>query len=148
MTNAKRDFVVVSDYWNVYKVDPHSLDTTEFINPPIPNTSSFDSAIVPSSAHALPEPGTNNYLTFVSVAPPLTEMKGELILARAKSAHDREVIASIEVDKVAYMHSFAVTENYAILFSVPFYVNPTGLPKDFRPLDAFGWINTDVTTLM
>ena len=74
-------------------------------------------------------------------------MKGELILARAKSAHDREVIASIQVDKVAYMHSFAVTENYAILFSVPFYVNPTGLPKDFRPLDAFGWINTDVTTL-
>lgn len=143
----KEDFVVVSDYWNLYTVDPHSLVTLKGVKPQVPNTTLSMTTIVLGSAHPLLEPGTKNYLTFVSVASPIPGQKSKLIFVRATSAENREVIASIEVDKASYMHSFAVTENYAILFAVPFYVNPLGMLKDFQPLDAFEWVSTDVTIL-
>lgn len=41
--------------------------------------------------------------------------------------HDRKVIASIEVKEPSYMHSFAITEHYAILSAIPFVVNPISL---------------------
>lgn len=142
------DFVVVSDYWNLYTIDPHTLITLKGIHPPVPNTpSGLDQAIILGSAHPLPEYGTDDYLTFVSAATPIPGKKSKIIFTRTKSSSEREVIASIEVDKASYMHSFAVTEHYAVLFAVPFYVNPLGMVKDFRPLDAFEWISTDVTKL-
>ncbi|XP_045189225.2 beta,beta-carotene 15,15'-dioxygenase-like [Mercenaria mercenaria] len=142
------DFVVVSDYWNLYTFDPYSLFTLKGVHPPVPGSSSFlDSAIVLGSAHPVPEYGTDNYLTFVSAAAPIPGQKSKLILTRTKSSSERQVIATIEVDKASYMHSFAVTQNYAVFFAVPFYVNPLGMLKDFRPLDAFEWVSTDVTKL-
>ncbi|XP_045191017.2 beta,beta-carotene 15,15'-dioxygenase-like [Mercenaria mercenaria] len=142
------DFVIVSDYWNLYTIDPYSLVTLKGVHPPVPNTTAgLDQAIVLGSAHPLPEYGTDNYLTFVSAATPIPGQKSKLILTRTKSSSERQPIATIEVDKASYMHSFAVTEHYAVLFAVPFYVNPLGMLKDFRPLDAFEWISTDVTKL-
>ena len=36
----------------------------------------------------------------------------------------RQIIASIEVDQPSYMHSFAITDRYAILTALPLVVNP------------------------
>jgi len=141
------DFVVVSDYWNVYTVDPRTLATLKAVSPPLPNTHKSEFSIVLGTAHPLPEPGTNNFLTFLTVASAIPGQKSKMIFTRTKSAEQREVIATVEVDKASYMHSFAVTENYAILFAVPFYVNPLGMIKNLRPLDAFEWVSTDVTKL-
>ncbi len=41
-----------------------------------------------------------------------------------KGSEKREVIAEIPVEYPAYMHSFAITENYIILVEYPFVVNP------------------------
>ena len=143
----KPGFVVVSDYWNVYQIDPYSLDTIGGFNPPIDGINPLQQAIVLGTAHALPEYGTDNHLTFVTVASPIPQIKSKHILMRTTSAGGRKQVASIDVDKASYMHSFAVTPNYAVIVAVPFYVNPIGMLKDFEPLDAFEWIPTDVTKL-
>merc|ERR1712226_1006634 len=70
-----------------------------------------------------------------------------MIVARATSSGDREVIASMEVDQVSYMHSFAATENYMILLAVPFFVDPIAVMKSFQPLAAFQWDSSAVTKL-
>ena len=57
-------------------------------------------------------------------------------------ATSREVLASIETDRVGYMHSFAVTPSYVVLIEPPLYVN---LPSLLNPLtgssffDALSW---------
>lgn len=34
---------------------------------------------------------------------------------------NRQVVASIPIDKFYYLHSFALTENYAVIFIAPIY---------------------------
>ena len=143
----KPGFVVVSDYWNVYEIDPYTLDTLGGIHPPIDGVNPLQQAILLGTAHPLPEYGTNNYVTFVTVASPVPELKSKHILMRTTSAGGRKQIAAIEVDKASYMHSFAVTPNYAVIFAVPLYINPMAMLKSFEPLDAFQWIPTEVTKL-
>jgi len=145
--NFGEDFVVLSDYWNVYQIDAITLETIRGIKPPVPNATQIEYPIVLSSAHPLPEQGTSNHLTFVSIAPAIPELKGKIMFHRATSAGGREILSTIEVDKASYMHSFAVTENYAVLLAVPFFVDPLGMLKDFRPLDAFEWDPLDVTMM-
>ena len=140
-------FVVVSDYWNVYQIDPHNLDTIGTFNPPIDGVNPIQQAIVLGTAHALPEYGTDNHLTFVTVASPIPQITSKHILYRTTSAGGRKAVASIDVEKAAYMHSFAVTPNYAVIMAVPFYINPIGMLKDFEPLSAFEWLPNAVTQM-
>ncbi len=42
-------------------------------------------------------------------------------------ATQRQIIASIDVEEPSYMHSFAITKNYAILTALPFVVNTLDL---------------------
>lgn len=50
-----------------------------------------------------------------------------LLYRIAKGEAERQVIARIQVAEPAYMHSFAVTENYVILTEFPFVVKPVDL---------------------
>ena len=140
-------FVVVSDYWNVYQIDPYTLDTIGGFTPPIDGVNPLQKAIVLGTAHPLPEYGTDHLLTFVTVASPFPQIKSKHILTRTTSAGNRTQIATVDVDKAAYMHSFAVTPNYAVIMAVPFYINPLGMLKNFEPLDAFEWLPNAVTQL-
>lgn len=45
----------------------------------------------------------------------------------------RQVVAEIPVDEPAYMHSFALTENYVVLVEFPFVVNPIDLMLKKKP---------------
>jgi beta,beta-carotene 9',10'-dioxygenase len=48
----------------------------------------------------------------------------------------RRVIARLPVVRPAYMHSFAITEHYAVLAEFPFVVIPAAIPLSGRPLIA------------
>lgn len=141
------DFVVISDYWNLYTVDPYTLDTIKGVHPDLPDGPDKGTAIVLSSAHPLPEYGTRNHISFVTHSFINPFAKSLMALERIKSSSEREVIAKIEISKSSYMHSFAVTEHYAVLVAMPFYVDPLGVLKNFKPLDAFKWEEQDNTTL-
>jgi len=52
----------------------------------------------------------------------------------------REIIANIPVQEPAYMHSFALTENYVIFTTFPFVVNPLDLLTSGEPfIKNFRW---------
>ena len=53
---------------------------------------------------------------------------------------EREVIASIDRDRPAYMHSFGLTENYVVLAEFPFVVNPLEMLVRDRPfIENYRW---------
>ncbi len=58
----------------------------------------------------------------------------------------RQLIARIPVDRPAYMHSFAVTQNYVILAEFPLTVNPLDLAFGKKPfIDNYHWRPKDGT---
>ena len=142
--DSKDNFVVVSDCWKSYLIDPDTLSTKGPLDPPHPGASIFDAPLPLSSGHPLPEPGTNNHLAILGVASLIPGMSSEFRLIRITSPEDRELIATIKTDKLSYMHSFAVSSNHAILIAAPLYIDPSKM-KNLSPLDAFSWSPTDKT---
>ena len=99
------------------------------------------------SGHPLKEYGSDSYIKFISVMNPLPGESSRYVTARATLAEKREKIAEIEVDKISYMHSFAMTEHYMVLFAVPLYIDPTAIFRSLSPEDAFEWISDKTTSL-
>jgi len=53
----------------------------------------------------------------------------------------REVVATLDVDRPSYMHSFAMTEHYAVLSEWPITVDPLSLLLDGKPfIENFDWM--------
>lgn len=56
------------------------------------------------------------------------------------NSNQRQIIASISVQQPAYMHTFAMTENYVILVEFPLFVNPLKLAIALKPVvENFEW---------
>ncbi len=58
------------------------------------------------------------------------------------SPNRRKLLASIPVDRPAYMHSFALTDNYVVLTEFPFDINPLAFFKPGRQgpfIENFTW---------
>jgi beta,beta-carotene 9',10'-dioxygenase len=61
------------------------------------------------------------------------------LYARADTKSRRE-IARLPVSRPAYMHSFGITERYAVLTACPLVVNPPTIPLSGRPfIENFKW---------
>ena len=78
---------------------------------------------VVTGAHPLPEYGSNAMITTGAIDVPLPGIDSLILLFRLKSFEKREIIATIPVDRAPYMHSFALTKKYAVLFADPVYIN-------------------------
>ncbi|KAL3891729.1 hypothetical protein ACJMK2_003978 [Sinanodonta woodiana] len=140
-------YVALSDYWDCYEIDPHSLVTVKDIKPKVPKATILEKIITLSTAHPLPEYGENSFITFVTLASAISEMKSKIKIIRVKSVLEREEIVNIDVDRVPYMHSFGLTENYAVLIGMPFFVDPIKMLKTFTALDVFEWDTSAGTTM-
>ncbi|XP_045188180.2 carotenoid-cleaving dioxygenase, mitochondrial-like [Mercenaria mercenaria] len=137
--NNSEGYVITSDFWNSYGIDPHTLGTLKPIKPPVPGAPTYDKMIVLGCSHSLPEHGTSNHITFVSLASAIPGLKSKYVFYRATSDEGREKIAEIEVDKISYIHSFALTKNYMILVASPLFIDPTRIFRTLSPEDAMAW---------
>ncbi|KAL8570355.1 hypothetical protein ACOMHN_035773 [Nucella lapillus] len=97
-----------------------------------------------SSAHPLPEPGTDHHLTFLS-SMSLTGHRMQLV--RVRSSQERQVIASWTVARIVYMHSFSVTETHALILAHPFYVNVLCMLRKATPFRCLDWKEEEAATL-
>ena len=59
---------------------------------------------------------------------------------------DDRVVAKLPVRRPAYIHSFAMTERYAVLIEHPYTVNPISIPLSSKPfIEHFEWRPEDGT---
>jgi len=142
------DFAAMTDVWKVYTVDPKSLETLGRVKAEIPGGHSLDSLTSQlSSSHPMPEYGTTNHITFVTDINPIPGLYSHIKVVRMRSVHLRELIASIPVEQAPYMHSFACTRNYAILFVNPVFVDVGVLFKTGSPMSSLQWQEQHHTTV-
>ena len=120
--NFTYNCVALTDMWIVYDIDPVHLALQEKLNPDLAEAKLGFPYMSPfSSAHPLPEPGTNHHLTFVSSYALVPNLKHKITLVRVKSSKDREMVTQWHVKNLPYMHSFSVTKNYAVYLGAPYY---------------------------
>jgi carotenoid cleavage dioxygenase-like enzyme len=89
-----------------------------------------------TTAHPHLDPATGEGLFYAVKFGPRTSY---LLYARSDSERQR-TIAKLPVSRPAYMHSFGMTERYAVLGECPLVVNPLDLAKAGRPfIENYRW---------
>lgn len=145
------DFVVLSDFWKVYQINPSNLSTIGSVTADVPegNSSTGSLAFLSflSSAHPLPEYGTTNRFTFLSSVSLVPWIKSTISLIRINSTKKRQLVARWKVEKVPYMHSFSVTKHYVVIFASPFYVNTIKMVKTAEPFTSLDWFPDEKTNI-
>lgn len=135
--NYSGDCVILNDYWKLYQIDCNTLDTIRSVTAKVPGEDiSFPYASKLSVAHPLREYGTDHHLTVLQSISMLPLLPHKLTFVRIKSAGIREKIAEWNVKQMPYLHSFSVTERYAVIFACPFYVNVENILKGSTPIDS------------
>jgi carotenoid cleavage dioxygenase-like enzyme len=90
-----------------------------------------------STAHPLREPDTGRTITY------LTEFGRQCryhVAAIDPGSRARTVLATLDVDRPRYMHSFGMTERYVVLAEWPIVVDPLDLLLRGRPfIENFEW---------
>ncbi|XP_012943603.1 beta,beta-carotene 15,15'-dioxygenase-like [Aplysia californica] len=150
----RHEYAALSDFWISYKIDIDDLSTKRRVVPVIKKTPKSATALqgsgflnLLSSAHPVPEPGTNNYLTFLSSVAFYPWDSNVINLIRVKSLKRRKIIAQWPVERLPYMHSFSVTQTKAILLASPFHVNIYCMAQKAEPFSCLDWDGTQPATL-
>ncbi|XP_062596350.1 beta,beta-carotene 15,15'-dioxygenase-like [Saccostrea cucullata] len=145
--NYSGDCVILTDAWKLYVVNCYTLETIRECNPTIPNANTgFPFVSLLSVAHPVKEFGTNHHLTFLQSNSIVPKISSKFTLVRTKSADIREKIAEWEVKKMPYLHSFSVTERYAIILACPFYVDIEKILSGHLPVNSM-FFHKDEPTL-
>ena len=146
----KGQFVAVSDFWKVYHFDGDTLETYGRIDPILPESSNLHKYFpVPSTSHPLQEHNSTSHITFMSLLSPVPFFSSSINLVRITSAEERHLIASISrsSNDLPYMHSFALSEHYAVLFAPPLFINTWEMLETGEPVESLDWnpqLRTDV----
>jgi carotenoid cleavage dioxygenase-like enzyme len=122
------DFIAMTETPMAFSFDPETLDTLELVD-------AAPGQWMTPHPHRGDEPGSMiNYAAHFA-------RKSEYRIYSLASASERpRIIASVPVSEPSYMHSFAVTERYAVLNEYPFVVSPLTLKLKRRPfIENFKW---------
>lgn len=109
----------------------------------------FDPATLDTLGVAAPAPGqltvahphrarqSGELVSYATHFGPSTEYR---IYTRAVGDTELRVIATLPAPRPSYMHSFAITERYAVLVEFPFVAIPVAIPLSGRPfIENFRW---------
>jgi len=90
-----------------------------------------------STAHPLVEPDTGRTITYLTA---FGRQSKYHVAGIAPGSRTRTVLATVDVDRPRYMHSFGMTERYVILAEWPLVVDPLDLLLRGRPfIENFEW---------
>ncbi|XP_060066195.1 beta,beta-carotene 15,15'-dioxygenase-like [Ylistrum balloti] len=117
--------VAVSDIWQMFEFDLTTLNSIGSVLPPTPPSkfSNFGKKSEMSSAHPVPEYGTQSRFEIIKTLSLIPGMKDRLSVVRIKSLDNTEMVAEWEMEKSHYMHSFSVSPNYVILIAAPYTIS-------------------------
>jgi beta,beta-carotene 9',10'-dioxygenase len=128
---------------NISRLGEEYVSMTETPLPVIFDRSTLAAAGVASpapgqhtTAHPHLDPKTGEGVFYATKFGPRTSYR---LYARADTKAQREV-AKLAVSRPAYMHSFGMTDRYAVLAECPLVVNPPAIPLSGRPfIENFRW---------
>ena len=136
--NNQSGYYALTDFWKMYEFNATNLETIQLISPKIPG-GGFEFSAVASTAHPVQEPGKNSTLVHLGKTKVFPWEENTLNLIRIHATDKREVVASIPVKQLRYMHSFAVSENYAIFFLGPIYGDFSEFLKTAQIVSTLQW---------
>lgn len=130
----------VNDFLETYEIEPEKLDTVGKVTPTVARPPIIKSIPMPSAAHPVKEPGTNNLINFYITMSIMPFLPSKLNVMRIKSSTETETITTISVDQIPYMHSLGVTEDYAVLLAHPLYLDMMAMGLSDEPaIDNMKW---------
>ena len=133
VVNLADQYVALTEIPLPVRIDPKTLDTLAVLEyqDKLPHEKCWESV---HPHHDLKAQQTLNYLIQYGQTSYYT------LYLLADGSFQREIIAQIPVQEPAYMHSFAVTENYVIFTEFPFVVKPLDLlTKGEAFAKSFSW---------
>jgi beta,beta-carotene 9',10'-dioxygenase len=90
-----------------------------------------------TTAHPHQQPGAHDLINYVLKFGRLSEYR---IYRQRPDSMTRELVAAVPTKRPSYLHSFAVTERYAVLAVFPLVVNPLGLLLRGKPfIENYRW---------
>ncbi|XP_035660808.1 beta,beta-carotene 15,15'-dioxygenase-like [Branchiostoma floridae] len=137
-------YAALTDGWVYAKFDSDTLAT---IGVSIPSVSGIKMGhVVQSCAHPIVEPGTTHNINYIQIPGMIPGQKQDHYVLRIKDLDTYEVLASFQTDRASYMHSFALTENYAIFFAQPAYFDMIKIVE--TAMVSIDWVPEDKTTII
>ena len=99
-------------------------------------------------AHWMREVDTDNSIYFNFKRGLTGEPWMEVVRYRPESPfHSPEVVATVTPKKLSYIHSFSITENFAVFLFYPVVIDNNKVPEaNFHVFDAFNWSNSTENT--
>jgi carotenoid cleavage dioxygenase-like enzyme len=89
-----------------------------------------------TTAHPHRDPATGEALNYATKFGPRSTYR----LYAKRSVGEQRVLAKLPVSRPSYMHSFGVSERYAVLTEFPLVVNPLDLVRSGRPfIENYRW---------
>ena len=138
------EVLLMSDTLTMYQFNVDNFVETRRVQPTI-SAGNQRNHLVPimSSAHPLKEHNGNTFLTIMSEYNPLGS--NALHLVRMTSASERDVLFTIPIEELAFMHSFGLSMNYAVLFYDPFFLSAQKTLEQANEISAVNW-NPQIST--
>ena len=135
-------YLAVTDGKDATRFNISDLSTLGQESPPIyPLTTS-------GCAHWMREVGTDNSIYFSFKQGLTGDPWMEVVRYRPESSFQSpDIIATLTPTKFSYIHSFSITENYAVFFFYPVIIdNAKVLEANFHVFEAFKWSNKTENT--
>ncbi|XP_078686643.1 beta,beta-carotene 15,15'-dioxygenase-like [Branchiostoma floridae x Branchiostoma belcheri] len=147
-TGDSATYAALTDGWVFPEFNIDTLDTIGVVQPdPLAGQAGLFGVGPPtvylSCAHPILQPGTGHSITYVIKPSYLPGQSSVLSVIRIKDLGHIEKIGSFEIEKNSYMHTFALTENYAIFFLQPLYFDFIKLMTTVEMQYAMEWVAGD-----
>lgn len=127
LTRLGEEYVAMTELPLPVAFDPETLETLGV---------AFEAPGIHATAHPHHDPVRRELVAYVTHFGPRSEYR---VFAQRDRATQRR-IASLRVAQPSYMHSFALTERYAVLVAFPLVVNPFELALSGRPfIENYKW---------
>ena len=143
------ELAVLSDTWQMYVFNIDNFRDTRKVKPFITDGINTNHLFpVLSSAHPIQEYNRNTFITILSELNPIPFQNNALHLVRILSNEEREILLSMPIDKIAYMHSFGLSINYAVLFQDPLFFNLERSMETANVVQSLDWDPLEQTTII